>query len=157
MSKGDSRLRRGDFYRAAAHYEAAEIVDRGNPLAAIGAGLAYLGAGQAHRASYYLQRAHQVFPSMIQVRIDLDRLLGGEVADRRLAELHKRLKDSKLGATELPIVFLITYVYANRDQSELARRWAGNLLPLTGTDPILQMYARRLLAELGQTSQSSAE
>ncbi|NLF30094.1 MAG: hypothetical protein GX591_04305 [Planctomycetes bacterium] len=144
MSQGDDLLRAGRFYQAASAYSRAQLIHEFNPLAALGAGLAYLGAGESHRASYQLGRGVRLFPDLVQVRIDLDALVGAEVIDRRAGEVRDLLGET-VEPGDLPLVFLLTFIHANRGNADEARRWASELAPLAAGDSRLADYAAAIL------------
>jgi hypothetical protein len=146
MSLGDDELRHGRFYQAASQYEGAQTVNPSNPLSAVGAGLAYLGAGEAYRAGMYLQRAMRLFPPMAQVRIDVDRILGKDAADARLAQLEGRVA-TEAEKADTQLLFLITWVKASRGQTKEAIAWAQKLQPLlTDEDATLKAYVKDVIA-----------
>jgi len=145
MSLGDDELKRGRFYQAASQYEGAQTVSPSNPLSAVGAGLAYLGAGEAYRAAVYLQRAMRLFPPMAQVRIDVDRILGKDAADARLAQLEQRVA-TEAEKADTQLLFLITWVKANRGQTAEAVAWAKKLQPLVNEDSTLKAYVKGVIA-----------
>lgn len=151
MSAGDTKLSKGRFYQAAAHYETAQQANRTNPLAPAGAGLAYFGAGESYRASHFLQRALRLFPALMGVRIDIDGILGKEATDKRLAELEQRLGRST-GKAKTSLMFLATFIHANRGDMQRSRAWAEKLASLAGDDPILAAYAQRVIAIASTTS-----
>ena len=146
MAQGDRFLAKGRFYRAAGRYENARIIMASNPLPAVGAGLAYLGAGESHRASYYLRLSLRILPELMKVRTDIDKLLGKGVVDRRLAELKEQIADDA-DPGNMPALFLMAFIHANRGQTEQARAWAGRLAPLVENDPRMRSYVRFLIGE----------
>ena len=143
MTQGDDLLRAGRFYQAASAYSRAQIIHEFNPLAALGAGLAYLGAGESHRASFQLRRSIRLFPELARVRVDVDGLVGADVIDRRLAEIRDQLGET-VEPGEMPQVFMLTFLHANRGDLEAARRWAAELAPLAEGDPRLSDYAEAI-------------
>ncbi len=145
MAGGDRHLAEGRFYQAAARYETARKVNRLNPLASIGAGLAYFGAGESFRASHYLRMALRMFPDMAKVQTDVDHLLGAEVVDKRLAEIRRRLGDNPAPG-EAPLVFLMAYIHANRGDIGQARRW-GEILKTLASDSHVADYADFLIGD----------
>ena len=145
VSRGDRKIKQGRFYEAATHYETAQIADRSNPLAPVGAGLAYLGAGEPYRGSHFLQRALKVFPPLMGVRIDIDGILGKTVADQRLGQIEERLS-GQVVEQDVPLVFLAAYIHANRGDVRQATVWAGKLKALAGDDPALSAYAEHVLS-----------
>ena len=157
MALGDERLKSGQFYQAAESYQAAQEIDRGNPLASIGAGLAYFGAGEVYRASHFVQRALKLFPAFTEVRIDVDRLLGHEVVTRRLADVVDRLTHKPLDESDTSLVFLAAYMYAGLDLFPEAAAWGRKLEPLAKGDWVLTGYARFLILTAEPAASPAAE
>ncbi len=146
MAQGDTLLRAGRFYQAASAYDRAQLIHEYNPLAPLGAGLAYFAAGESHRASFLLQRSVRLFPDLVRVRVDVDALAGAEVIDRRTAEIRGRLGET-IEPGESPKVFLLTFIHANRGDLDEARRWAAELAPLVEGTPYLRDYVTAILAD----------
>ncbi|MFW6154605.1 MAG: hypothetical protein ACOC95_05255 [Planctomycetota bacterium] len=145
MAQGDELLRAGRFYRAASAYDRAQLIHTFNPLASLGAGLAYLGAGESHRASFQLRRSVRLLPDLVRVRVDVDNLVGADVIDRRVAELHNQVGET-VEPVDMPHVFLLTFIYANRGDLDEAHRWAAELVPLADEgDNRLRDYATAVL------------
>ncbi|NQU76636.1 MAG: hypothetical protein HQ546_10025 [Planctomycetes bacterium] len=156
MALGDAELKAGNFYQAAWHYEMAQSIDRANPLASVGAGLAYVGAGESYRASRFFQRALKVFPPLVRARIEIDNILGKEVTDRRLSQLLERLGGPSTEA-KIPLVFLATFIQANRGETQLAFEWGQKLKSFAGESPDLLAYAEFLIAANAQPSTTASE
>jgi len=152
MAQGDRLMAAGRFYQAANRYETARTILRSNPLPALGAGLAYLGAGESFRASYYLRLSIRIHPEMTDVRVDIDKLVGKQAVDRRLAELTRSVGD-ETAAGDMPILFLLTFIHANRGQTDEARMWAERLAPYVAAEPRLHAYAEHFLAPAMQPAE----
>ena len=144
MRQAQEAMVGGKFYTAANRYESAWLIRRSDPLPAVGAGLAYPAAGEAYRASESLRVAITRFPPLMQVRLDVARLMGSAVAERRFGEIKDRLA-SPAAQTELPLVLLMTFLHANRGEAEEAKVWAGKLKPLVADNEALKAYVEYIL------------
>jgi len=144
MRQAQEAMTKGMFYAAANRYETAWLIRRSDPLPAVGAGLAYLAAGEAYRASELLRQAITRFQPLMQVRLDVARLMGPAVAERRFGEIRDRLA-SPAAQTEMPLVFLMTFLHANRGEAEEAKVWAKKLGPLVADNPALKTYVEYML------------
>ena len=152
LRQGDKNLHAGQFYQAATRYESGAMLRRDNPLPLMGAGIAYLGAGESYKASIIMQKGLHAFPAMMHVRLDLDAFMGKPVVDQRLAELEDRLKDAKL-SDNVPLVFLVTYIHASRNDVAARTEWAAKLMSVVSSDSVLSAYARQFLTN-GQVDSS---
>jgi hypothetical protein len=155
VSVGNDEFTQGRFYEAAAQYEAAQTDDSSNAVPAMGATLAYLGAGEVHRASAHLRRALTIFTRLPEVGIDMDRVLGKQMTDARLAQLEQRLAAGP-GRGDRQLLFLVTWMHANRGQAEQAVAWATKLRPLATGDSALEAYAKAVIAANGLTGTAPA-
>lgn len=157
MELGDRRLREGKFYEAAGNYETARVIRRDNPLAAVGAGLSYLAAGEARTAAYYLTLAMELFPPLMEVKLDLDRIGGSEAVAERLEEIRARLTEPVVEA-DIGLVFLLSYANWQLERTEAARQWAAKLQAAAGDQPIYAAFARYVLTgqRPAQASQAAA-
>jgi hypothetical protein len=144
LRRADSLLAEGRFYDAAATYDAAGRLAPANPLPAVGASLAQLGAGEFLRAGRTLGGALRVFPAQMEVRVDLQSMLGAETIDARADELREGLETGQVAATESTL-FLMSYLAGNRGDQEQARRWARRLDERVEPGSVLQAYVDYVL------------
>jgi tetratricopeptide (TPR) repeat protein len=92
LLKAEALLDIGQYYEAAARYDAARVLDPLNPLPLIGKGHAMLAAGQYLSAAVLLTRGLERFPELARFNVDLDSLMGGgEIIDIRRADIMRLL------------------------------------------------------------------
>ncbi len=140
MTRAEKKLRASRFYDAAGDYEIAITINPRNPLPHIGLALALTGAGEPLSAGVYLKRAMELFPPIMETRIDVNSMMDKEIVSRRLAFLKKRL-DDKTQRTEPLLLLLEVFMARNAEQDSLVRRYVPRLQEVAGTDKILATYA----------------
>ncbi len=144
MSKAESKLKAGEYYRAAGGYELAVTFNPKNPLARLGLGLALLGAGEPLAAGLSIRRAVELFPSVMEASVDIAAMMDMEVFRRRVVGLEKRIArqgqkpDSRL-------VFAAAFVHHNTGGDRKARAYARKLSAMAGEDQLLRSYAQFVL------------
>lgn len=144
MALGDALMKQGQYYEAAGRYEIARSLNKTNPVPNVGLGLAYLAAGEPMTASYYLSMAMELFPPMMEIKLDLNRIVGEKVTALRIEQVEQRLKENR-EASIVPLVFLATYLNANQGQAERAKVWAAKLKEVAGDRRVLAAYADYVL------------
>jgi len=153
MAEAQRNLKAGKFYRAVDSYEAAIIIDSGNPLARIGQGLARLGAGEPLSAALQIQRAMRLFPPIMETRLDIAAMLPIEAVEYQLERVDARLEAS--GRVEPSLALLSAFVHHNLGHKAEAARSARLLRSAAGDDELLKAYASYLLTGRHPTTRSS--
>jgi len=144
MGRAEKKLKAGRFYDAAGDYEIALTINASNPLAHVGLGLSLLAAGEPLSAAMYVRRAMEIFPPLMETRLDIPAMLDKDLVLRRLTGIQRRLDD----AAEKPdpsLVFLAAYVCQNLGQTDQAKRYAEQLQTLAEGDKLLSAYATYVL------------
>jgi len=144
MRQAKQAMSEGMFYTAAERYESAWVLRRSDPLPAVGVGLAYLAAGETYRGSEYLRLAVTRFQPLMTVRLDIGKMMGQAMAERRFREIQDRLAVPGAQA-KMPLVFVMTFLHANRGDVDKARDWAGKLKALVPDDAALTEYAEYVI------------
>jgi tetratricopeptide (TPR) repeat protein len=139
LKQADELLKAGEFYKAASYYETALTIRPDNPLAAIGAGLSYLAAGEAMTSSYYFRRGMALFPPLMEIRFDLDKMVGQAVVDDRIREFEDRVLVA--GVQDPSVAFLLTFLYGSQGKDAEAKKWAATLSALKPEDKLMRAYA----------------
>lgn len=140
MTRAEKKLRAGKFYDAAGDYEIAIAISPRNPLPHVGLAMALTGAGEPLSAGVYLRRAMELFPPIMETRIDIGAMMDKELIARRLATLKKRL-DDKTQHVEPLLLFLEVFMARNAGDDAIVRRYVPRLQESAGTDRILGAYA----------------
>jgi len=117
MRRAEEFMGEGEFYKAADAYALAAIFRKNDPLVYAGQSLALLGAGEYMSSSFYLNRAIQLYPDYIAIKIDLVEMLGDkDVLDNRIVDIKRWMERS--GAGELS--FLLAYIYYQMNEMQWA-------------------------------------
>ncbi len=145
MQLGEQALRGGQFYEAASLFETARVADRDNPLPAVGAMMAYLGAGEPVTAGYYLDVALRLMPELREVRLDLPRFVGPDVLQERLKTVTERINEADTPPVNL--VLLATYLNLSLDETDRARTHAYALKSLAEKGSHVEAFADYVLTE----------
>ena len=131
------------YFDAAKDYELAEIADSNNPMAYLGATVAYFTAGEPYSAAIQLRKAMGLLPPLMETRVDIDSMVNPEDFQAQLTAMDHRLANA--GATPEPmLLFVAAFMHRNAGKLDSARADAKRLLDAKG-DPIFQAYANYLL------------
>lgn len=107
LLRAEAFMAMGEFYQAAARYDAAAGLDNTNPLPLIGKAHALIAAGDYLPAAVALLRGLELFPDAASFTIDLEALMGGmETVDIRRADILNRLRDGE----DTRLRFLLGYI-----------------------------------------------
>jgi tetratricopeptide (TPR) repeat protein len=118
MKKAEQFMDEGEFYRAADAYSLASIFRKDDPLVYAGQSLALLGAGEYMSSAFYLNKALDLYPDYIAVKVDLVEMLGDrDVLENRIVDIQRWMARS--GAGELS--FLLSYIYYQMDEPVWAK------------------------------------
>ena len=147
MSRAEKKLAEGEYYAAVGYYDVADILNRGNPLAPLGAGLALFAADEPLSAAFRLRQAMTRFPPLMETRVDVQQILGKSIVELRIGQLEQRLADSsnKDETPEPPLVFLAAFIRSSMNQPEQAAKHAETLTKIAGEEKIYTLYADHLL------------
>ncbi|MHC4561465.1 MAG: tetratricopeptide repeat protein [Planctomycetota bacterium] len=145
MIEGGRLLKAGRYYAAADKYRAAVVVNPHNPMARIGSALALFGAGESFSAGFHLRRAMELFPPLMETRLDIAGMVEMKAFTKRLEELKEVLAE-QAGAYDNPVTLLLgAYLCASVDQQQDARRYAYRLGAASGGNPIYSAYSEFLI------------
>ncbi|MDY7011512.1 MAG: hypothetical protein SVV80_12295 [Planctomycetota bacterium] len=155
MSHAEKRLAEGEYYAAVGYYDVADILNRGNPLAPLGAGLALFAANEPLSAAYRLRQALKRFPPLMETRVDVQQILDKNLVEIRIGQLEHRLAD-KDEPVEPALVFLAAFIRASMDQPEKAIQHAETLKKIAGEEKIYQVYADHLIKAASPSTQPAS-
>lgn len=156
MNRAKNLMKQGKYYDASQEYEQAEVVDRSNPMAPLGAGMAIFTAGEPFSAAIYLRKAMSLLPPLMETRLDVGSMV--KMAD---FETQLRLLDQRIAAGNSRMDPLLLYVSAFMHQSigqTGQAKAAAKLLQESNTkDKIFQAYATYVLTGQRPTSQPATK
>ena len=142
MSLAKKELDAGRFYEAAQYYDLAAGAKPTNPLAPLGMCLAKFAAEEWYASAESLRRAVELFPPLMETKLDLTKLMP-------LKNLNDRLDSLELWATKVHdkpvLVFLAAFMQQNAGRGKLAKKHAENLKKSEYATPIMKAYANYLL------------
>lgn len=144
MSAAQAKLRSGAYEQAAQSYQYAITLDGQNPLARLGMSLSLLASGEPLRAALHLRRAMELFPPMMETRVDVAAIMDASALERQLLVVDKRL-DASLNKVEPLLAFLSAYMHCNANEMEDANRYARRLRAAAADDPLYVAYAEFVL------------
>jgi tetratricopeptide (TPR) repeat protein len=141
MSRGQKRLKAGDFYEASADFQTSASLNKGNPLAPLGVAVALFAAGEPLSAALNLRKAMTVFPPLMETRVNLQGgLLDRDLVTLRVAQLDERLA-SQQNQPDPSLVYLATFVRTCQGDYQQAQRLAQQLKAVAGDDKLYNAYA----------------
>jgi len=145
MRGGDRLLAQGRYYDAASQYEAAMNVNPRNPLAHVGAALAFFGAGELFSAGEHLRFAMDLFPPLMETRLDIGAMMHLPTFSERLKELKRELQENPIAAERPALLLLAAYLHNCTGEDIEARHYAHRLRAVGRRDELYQAYARFIL------------
>jgi hypothetical protein len=152
MEEAEQKLRAGRYYDAAAAYEVAIVIDRANPLARLGLGIALVAADEPRSAAVQIARGLEMFPGLAEVRFDVEGMLGEKVVQARLAGLREsiakaREQDAAAARTELVslLCFLQTFLQRQLGNDAAAREAASDLKQCAPDNELFGRFAEYVL------------
>ena len=145
MTKGDRALKDGRYYDAALEYRGALSVNAENPLARLGAALALFGAGESYTAALHLRRAMELFPPLMETRLDIPSLMDPATFDERLKAFKQDLKEDSRQLERPEPLLLAAYLHMCVGERLEARHYAHRLRAVAGRDEVYLAYARFVL------------
>ncbi|MFW6132715.1 MAG: hypothetical protein ACOC8F_02370 [Planctomycetota bacterium] len=147
MAEAERRLRQGEFYAAAEAAQTAMVMRPSSPLPRVGRAVALLAAGEPFAAAASLRQALELYPPLMETRMDLQRMMGDrvEVLRDRLGELEKRIGAEADTPAARRFAMLSAYLYQCLGQTEQARARAQRLAEADVEDKLLRAFARYVL------------
>ncbi len=152
MEEAEQTLRAGRSYDAAAASEVAIVIDRANPLARLGLGIALIAADEPRSAAVEIARGLEMFPGLAEVRFDVEGMLGEKVVEARMAGLREsiakaREQDAAAARTELVslLCFLETFLQRQLGNEDAAREAARDLKECAGGNKLFVRFADYVL------------
>ncbi len=152
MSRAEKKLAEGEYYAAVGCYDVAGILNRGNPLAPLGAALALFAADEPLSASFRLRKAMKRFPPLMETRVDVKLILGKSIVEMRIGQLEHRLADEDEPA-EPALVFLTAFIRSSMAQPAKAAKHAETLKKIAGKEKIYHLYADHLIKAASPSTQ----
>jgi tetratricopeptide (TPR) repeat protein len=154
LKRAQAKFHEGKYYEAAGDYGICATVDPANPLPRVGEGLALFAAGEPLSAALRVRKAMELFPPLMQTRLDLANMVGDmELMDVRLETLAERLSRSTAD-TQPMLLFIGAFVNENLGRHGQALEYARQLEQL-GEPGVYQEYARTVIqAPASQPAQS---
>ena len=143
VSRAEKALSKGKFYEAAGHFEIAIVLNRTNPLAHLGRGLALFAANEPLTSSFHIRDAMKLFPPLMGTAVDLDGILGKEVVAAGIERLERRLAEGEESSAPARL-FLAAFMRSAMGQTQRAATHARRLRE-TSKDEIHRAYADFLL------------
>ncbi len=153
MAKAEKHLRTGRFYDAVGEYEVAIMANSSNPLARMGLSVALFAAGEPLGMSIHLRRAFELFPPIMETRLDLKRMLSKKVITMQLERIDDQLKRKEIldpiigGHFDPRLALVSTFIHHNLGHVSVARDVARKLQQAAGDDELLKTYATFILTE----------
>jgi len=144
MAAAEAKLRSGAYEQATYSYQYAITLDGRNPLARMGMSLSLLASGEPLRAAMHLRRAMELFPPMMETRVDVAAIMDSSVLERQLLVIDKRL-DASLNKVEPLLAFLSAYMHCNANEMVDAKRYARRLKAAAPDDPLYVAFAEFVL------------
>jgi len=148
MAMAEKLLKEGRYYAAARRYGTAVLIDSDNPLAHMGLGMAFFGAGEPLSAAGRVYRAMKLFPPLMETILDIEKLIPTATINRRLLSLDGRIDHKD---PDPMLIFLATYIRFNLGRMEDARRYAQMLRDTAKEDDVLHAYAAHVLSAAATT------
>ena len=145
MNQAKRSLSEGKYYEAALEYQLAMTIDSRNPLARIGRGLALFAAGESLSAAINIRRAMELFPPIMETRLDVPMIMDPVAFDHQLDRVDERLAKEAREADPL-LIFLGTYAHYSVGNLRIAKYYARKLHAAAGSDDALfRAYATFVL------------
>jgi tetratricopeptide (TPR) repeat protein len=144
MASAQGKMKDGKFYAASRDYELALTINPSNPLALEGAGLAKFAAGEPYTAAFELSRAIEVFPPLMETRLDVAKFVDEKTFSSRLAALDERLSAGP-DRQETLLLMLATFLHQNAAQTDKAKAYAQLLKDAPKATKLMQTYADYVL------------
>jgi hypothetical protein len=152
MNRAKVLMKEGKYYDASQEYEQAEVVDRSNPLAPLGASIAIFTAGEPFSAAIYLRKAMSLLPPLMETRLDVGSMVKLDDFEAQLRLLDQRMANNS-GKTDPLLLYVSTFMHQSLGQTGQAKASAKLLQESNTRDKIFQAYATYVLTGQRPTSQ----
>lgn len=143
MTRAQELLKHGRYYDASKQFEFAIIANGDNPMARLGAGLAIFAAGEPYSAGIQIRQAMQMFPPLMETRVDYKSMMSIDDFNKSLEILARRIE--KETAPDSLLLFLGAYMNQSAGQTAAARKYAQMLKDGGTTDRLFLGYAGYVL------------
>lgn len=157
LAAAEEKLKAGRFYEAAAAYGAAIETSPANPLPHIGVALSLSAAGEPYSAAVSLRRAVELLPPVMEIKVDVPKMLGPQVdvwKERTLA-LDRRI--SRSAPADLMLRFLAVYAHYQLGEPDAAKAHAAELGREAKSDKVFSAYATFILTGQRPAQQKQAD
>jgi hypothetical protein len=144
MREAGVKLMTGKYYDAAQAYAMAASANLRHPLPHVGRALALVGAGDPASAAREIQAALEVFPSLIEVRLDLSSLMNMNDLRARVTELDARIARNEAEADPL-LPLLACYLHFNLNELPSAKLYAQQVKEGDLKNKVVQAFAEYVL------------
>jgi len=152
MNRAKTLMKQGKYYDASQEYELAEIVDRANPLAPLGASVSIFTAGEPFSAAIYLRKAMSLLPPLMETRLDVESMVKMTDFEAQLRLLDERI--AKPGGKMDPLLLYVSaFMHQSLGQTGQAKAAAKLLQESNTKDKIFQAYATFLITGQRPASQ----
>ncbi|MFP4104949.1 MAG: tetratricopeptide repeat protein [Phycisphaerae bacterium] len=141
MNRGEYNLKKGKFYTAVEEYKLASVAKPQNPMARVGLGLAFLGAGEPISSSMRFEKAIELFPPLIETRFNVTDMMDAATFRARLGALDKRLEKEP----NPELLFLSAFLHASTGNRPKAKEYARALKDAEKANAVQKAYAQYLL------------
>lgn len=153
MTKGQKALLDGRYYLASRMYELATLARPRNPLGRLGVALANFGASEWYTAGAELQRAIQLFPPLMEVKVDLGGMMSRQELTLRIDELDRWIQS----VNDKPVLLLLAaFVHRCNGNDAAAKRYAERLVKEEGVRDDLRRYGTYILTGKRPTSKKGS-
>jgi hypothetical protein len=152
LTQAEARLKEGKFYEAAEGYQMAAQMNPANPLPHLGRGIALMEAGEPASAAREIRAAMDVFPPIMEMRLDYAGLTNLAVFQARLGELDARLREPEEERDPL-LPFLACYLHFSEGDLQMAKTYAEQVQKLPDQGRWVQAFAEFVLTGKRPTTQ----
>lgn len=139
MRRAESAMRAQRFYEALRQYNLATVAKPTNPMAHLGVCMAGFASNEWMTGADGLRKAMELFPPLMETRMDLKRLIPIDDWPRQL----KVMEQWVTRVDEQPMMlYLATFIEFNFGRTDPAKQYAGKLLTMEKVPKILHAYAQ---------------
>jgi len=138
MAQAQEKLKAGKFYEAAEGYNMAVLVNPRNPLARMGVCLSLFAAGEPFSAAFNLRQAVELFPPVMETRLDVAAMMPVGVFKSRLAALDVRLSGE--ADFDKSLIFLASFLHLSISEEAEAKAYARKLNAAAQSDKLYGAY-----------------
>ncbi|MCD4824753.1 MAG: hypothetical protein K8S55_09100 [Phycisphaerae bacterium] len=132
MNRAKKDLLAGRSYQASRWYELATMVRPKNPLAYLGGCLSTFAAGEWFTASRRLQAAVELFPPLMETKLNIPKLMPAKTFRTKLAALENWI--ATINEKDVQLLFMAAFLQHNDGNDNGARRHAKTILEVEKSD-----------------------